>query len=907
MKKVLNCRYILAVLLSTFMSLTTKGQDIEFAGFQQSADSVSFQSHSDVIVISSYVQTYDWSSGIIKYLSNDYSEQTNHTVSSIEIPVMMIRNQEDADATISAMNFFVKSKTPDVIVLLGNSSLNLIDGLHNSFPDLPMVFIAGSETTIKNEFLFDNNTYEIDDTLRFSEIRERTGVTSVILPVFIREEIDLIVRLRPELTMLYFIGGEDSFSKMLDKQIKDYLNEKYPSLQARSITPDRLNYNDVLNITGNSDADKCAAIYCSWVNRDDVNNGSSILMNNFLYTISAQNIPLFVIRDNGWMEHSKDILGGCFTTDEYDFSLIEKQLNVILSGKSSASTEPIRGEKFIYKLNYVKMKKFGISQYDCPPSTVFVDSPGSIVERNPILVAVYIIVFSAILILLVLIIRFFRNKFNNIKNQENYFINALPMTFIELEPIFSTDGIVRDGLITKLNKMAEELIGKDSIGKRISHIYPFTYKEIFTKINMSTKNTNIGTEFDLYLKQSDQYLIFIAVLLENGKIGLACLDNSAAAKANRVNKEVTEFMQKQQQFLEYLPYSYIVFSLIKDKKGKVIDGEVEYYNHHVSQMIGKSGHSIMGVSAKKMWPNLFKNSISQLNAALKSNTPASLEAVYSTKYNRYFDMVFRITDSDHVGVMLIDRTNELTSKDQIVKTNEELVIAKERAEASERAKNSMIHNMSHEIRTPLNAIVGFSQLLSMPDSFITEDEKTEYRDYIVNSSEMLSMLIDDMLDLSDNKTDKYRVQFTDCYCNQICQKANKIVGYRIPEGVNLEFQTDVDDDFVIKSDPKRIQQVLINFLTNASKHTESGYIRTGISKTMNPGKITLYVEDTGCGVDPVYAEKIFEKFVMLNPDKEGKGLGLRICRDVADLLGGVVLLDTSYKTGARFLFILNMD
>lgn len=903
----LHCKTILAALLVALITIPVHGQHSEFSELQQVPDSVSFRNHSDIVVISSYVQTYDWSSGIIKYLNDTFAEETSHTVSSLEFPVLMIRNQEEADATIDALNTYIRTKTPDAIVFLGNSSLNLMDGLHRNFPDAQMLFIAGTETSLKNEFLFDKDTYEPDDTLRFSLVRERTGATSVILPVFIKEEIDMIVKIRPELTMLYFIGGEDSFSKMLEKQISDYISEKYPSLQSRSITPDRHGFNDVLNITGNSDADKCAAIYCSWVNRDDVNNGSSILMNNFLYTISAQNIPLFVIRDNGWMEHSKDILGGCFTTDEYDFSLIDKQLNSILSGKSSAETEPVRGDKFIYKLNYVKMKKFGINEKDCPPSTVFIDSPGSIIERNPVLVAVYIIVFSSILILLVLIIRFFRNKFNNMRNQENYFINALPLSFLELEPIFSTDGIVRDGLITNMNKMAEEMITKDSIGKRLSHIYPFTYKDIFSKINMSTKNTNIGTEFDMYLKQSDQYLIFIAVLLENGKLGLACLDNSAAAKANRVNKEVTEFMQKQQQFLEYLPYSYIVFSLIKDKKGKVIDGEVEYYNNHVSQMISKSGHTIMGVSAKKMWPNLFKNSISQLNAALKANTPASLEAVYSTKYDRYFDMVFRITDTDHVGVMLIDRTNEVTSKDKIVKTNEELIAAKERAEASERAKNSLIHNMSHEIRTPLNAIVGFSQLLSMPESFITEEEKTEYRDYIVNSSEMLSMLIDDMLDLSDNKTDKYRVQLTDCNCNQICQKANKIVGYRIPAGVNLEFHTDVDDDFVIKSDPKRIQQVLINFLTNASKHTESGYIRTGVSKTMNPGKITLYVEDTGCGVDPVYAEKIFEKFVMLNPDKEGKGLGLRICRDVAELLGGVVLLDTTYKAGARFLFILNAN
>ena len=101
-----------------------------------------------------------------------------------------------------------------------------------------------------------------------------------------------------------------------------------------------------------------------------------------------------------------------------------------------------------------------------------------------------------------------------------------------------------------------------------------------------------------------------------------------------------------------------------------------------------------------------------------------------------------------------------------------------------------------------------------------------------------------------------------------------------------------------------MQQILINFLTNACKHTTSGQIVIASSLTENPGYITFSVADTGPGVPPEKAESIFDRFVKLDSSKQGAGLGLSICRIMADSLGGKVWLDTQYNDGARFVLII---
>ncbi|MBR6369675.1 MAG: HAMP domain-containing histidine kinase [Bacteroidaceae bacterium] len=234
------------------------------------------------------------------------------------------------------------------------------------------------------------------------------------------------------------------------------------------------------------------------------------------------------------------------------------------------------------------------------------------------------------------------------------------------------------------------------------------------------------------------------------------------------------------------------------------------------------------------------------------------------------------------------------------------VKARDRAERSERIQSVFIQNISHEIRTPLNAIVGFSQLLSDPaySEMLTNEEKAEYSGLIKNNTEILTSLVNDILNLADIESGKLKTDISDFQCNGTCRDVMDSVRSYIKKGVTLKFESDFDDSFTIHSDRNRVVQILFNLLTNACKFTDKGDITIRCSLSEEPDRMTISVTDSGPGVPPEKADEIFERFTKLDSFKQGNGLGLPICKLLAGTLGGEVLLDVSYTDGARFLLLL---
>lgn len=241
--------------------------------------------------------------------------------------------------------------------------------------------------------------------------------------------------------------------------------------------------------------------------------------------------------------------------------------------------------------------------------------------------------------------------------------------------------------------------------------------------------------------------------------------------------------------------------------------------------------------------------------------------------------------------------------DELEKAHKAIEAALKKARKASDTKTRFLQNMSHEIRTPLNAVAGFAQLLAMPDGFIEPEEREEYRNLVMSNTNLLTMLIDDILNLSDVESGNYSISREMVRCNDICREALKSVEYRAKFGVDMCFTTNVDDNYLVNTDARRVQQVLINFLTNACKHTEKGGIVLDCNVSVT-GEVVFSVTDTGTGVPEDKSEMIFDRFTKLDPFKQGTGLGLSVCRVIAEKLGGDVFLDKNYTSGARFLFVL---
>ena len=235
----------------------------------------------------------------------------------------------------------------------------------------------------------------------------------------------------------------------------------------------------------------------------------------------------------------------------------------------------------------------------------------------------------------------------------------------------------------------------------------------------------------------------------------------------------------------------------------------------------------------------------------------------------------------------------------------QLVVARERAEESDMLKSAFLANMSHEIRTPLNAIVGFSSLMQSEE--LSQEERAEYCDIVVNNSEMLLTLLNDILDISSLECGKIRFNYASEEIVQICQHALMTTAHTRQEGVEGRFECAVDS-FMLTTDAHRLSQILINLLTNAGKFTSEGSITLGVEIDKEHGEVLFSVTETGPGIPPDKQEMVFNRFEKLEGNKKkGTGLGLAICRQIAVIIGGRIWVDPTYTGGARFIFAHPLD
>lgn len=236
-------------------------------------------------------------------------------------------------------------------------------------------------------------------------------------------------------------------------------------------------------------------------------------------------------------------------------------------------------------------------------------------------------------------------------------------------------------------------------------------------------------------------------------------------------------------------------------------------------------------------------------------------------------------------------------------TQEDLEKARKLAEESNIQKTKFLANMSHEIRAPMNAIVGFSDLLTSDESLSDNDRKM-FANIIKQNSNILLSLINDILDMT--RIESGNTKFVDSECNiyELCHSAFESVKMVLSKnGVEFVFTSTIEKtNCTLMIDAKRIQQVMLNLLTNSSKFTEKGSIEMKLDS--NKYEYIISITDTGIGIPADMHRKVFDPYIKVNELAIGTGLGLSLCKKIVEHYKGRIWIDPEYNNGSRFIFTI---
>ena len=283
----------------------------------------------------------------------------------------------------------------------------------------------------------------------------------------------------------------------------------------------------------------------------------------------------------------------------------------------------------------------------------------------------------------------------------------------------------------------------------------------------------------------------------------------------------------------------------------------------------------------------FTNLEATLNMVTSENQTVACEAVISGSY-------FLLNEEENMVLTVHDITH-------LKQVERELKVAKEKAENADIAKSAFLANMSHEIRTPLNAITGFAEVMGSAN---TEEEKTQYQEIIKMNADLLMQLVNDILDMSKIEAGTLEFVYSTVDINLLLSDLQRLFQMRINDaGGKVQIIAEPSlSSCLIQTDRNRVAQVISNFVGNAIKFTREGNIRIGYEA--KDTELYFYVKDTGTGIPAEKLSNVFGRFVKLNKDQKGAGLGLSISQTIVGKLSGQIGTDSIEGEGSTFWFTL---
>lgn len=494
------------------------------------------------------------------------------------------------------------------------------------------------------------------------------------------------------------------------------------------------------------------------------------------------------------------------------------------------------------------------------------------------------------------------------KKQFETIIEFLP------DPTFVID---RHGTVVAWNRAMEELFGVDasSILGRGDYAYAVPlYGEprpmlidlvTLSNDDISSKYHNIKTEGksiiaeadipDLCGRPSSLWAKAIAMFNTAGEYIGAIESIRDITEQKKAEKQLMESESKYRSIFENAPLGI----LLSDSKGIIMD-----CNDNFVRIVGSSKEILVGMD---MLNQLKDEAMKEAIRETLAGRPGKYEGIYkSVTANKVtpVNIVFSaITDANGNITGSIGLVQDITER----RHAEEMRMAKEAAEAATKSKSEFLANMSHEIRTPMNAIIGFTHLALKTD---LSPRQQDYVQKIKTSAHSLLCIINDILDFSKIEAGKFELETTDFRLPTILGHIADLFSYKAAEkGVELIIAASQEIPCALMGDPLRLEQVLINLVSNAVKFTGSGHVVIRVTRENRISDrvhLRFSVEDTGIGMTQDQSEKLFQAFSQADTSTTrrygGTGLGLAITRRLVELMGGEITVTSEPGKGSVFAF-----
>ena len=216
-----------------------------------------------------------------------------------------------------------------------------------------------------------------------------------------------------------------------------------------------------------------------------------------------------------------------------------------------------------------------------------------------------------------------------------------------------------------------------------------------------------------------------------------------------------------------------------------------------------------------------------------------------------------------------------------------------------RSKTKFLQNMSHEIRTSLNMVYGFAQLLGMPEGSWTDEEREKYNGYINDNYRMLDLLLNDLIEYTQTNLKTFGVSCEPVDVAKICDSTLQSLQFAQSKSKQVQLQNELPDGFTIKSDARRIQQILTHMLFYGVQFASSDELL--LSAKLNAGALELAVVDPNSSMSGMKELPVYVKNTLYDPDVDDLGVRIELCHRMACLLGGCIYIDTKSKDGVRIV------